>query len=111
MAVDTAQKRYSAMSMMSPWRTTAVVPSGTIDAAVRQAIAYLYSGILAAGGITIAFVADLNTRLKVYLCAYYSAPASSDLTTLVVRYLRNDATGDYTARMRQLIRDATEAMS
>lgn len=111
MAIDTAAKRYSAMNVMCPWRHVAVLPSGTVDGAARQAIRWLYSGILAAGGVVIAFVADLNTRLHVYLCAYYSASASSDLTALVTRYLNEDATGDYTARMRQLIADATEAMS
>lgn len=111
MAIDTAAKRYSAMNVMCPWRHVAVLPTGTVDAAARQTVRWLYAGILAAGGVAIAFVADLNTRLKVYLCAYYAAPASSDLTTLVTRYLRDDATGDYTARMRQLITDATEAMS
>lgn len=111
MAIDSAQKRYSAMNVMCPWRHVAVLPTGTVDAAARQTLRWLYSGILAAGGVVIGFVADLNTRLKVYLCAYYSVSASNDLTFLVQRYLREDATGDYTARMRQLIRDATEAMT
>lgn len=111
MAIDTAQKRYSAMNVMCPWRHVSVLPTGTVDAAARQTIRWFYSGILAAGGIVIGYVADLNTRLRVYLCAYYGLSGAQDLTMLVNRYLRNDATGDYTARMRQLIRDATDAMS
>jgi hypothetical protein len=109
MALDSAQKRYSAMNTMSPWRGTPALPSGTIGGAIRQAIAFLYSGIVAQAGVTIAFVADLNTRLLIYLQAYYTS-TNTDLATLTHRYLRDDATGDYTARMRQLISDATEAM-
>lgn len=110
MAIDTAQKRYSAMNIMCPWRHVAVLPSGTVGAAARQTIRWLYAGILATTGVVIGIVGDLNTRLRVYLCAYYELDDSTDLTAMVVRYLRDDATGDSTQRFQQLITDATEAM-
>lgn len=110
MAIDTAQKRFSAMNLMCPWRGIVVLPSGTIGAAARQTVRWFYSGILAAAGVTIAFVSDLNTRLLIYLQAYY-ATSENDLNVLTQRYLQNELTGDYTLRMRQLIADATDAMS
>lgn len=110
MALDTAQKRASAMLPMVPFRPILVLPSGTISGAIRQAIALLYSGIAASSSIVIGIYQDLNTRLFVYLCAYYGTnTATSDLTTLTNRYLK-ELTGDYTARMRRLIQDATDAM-
>ena len=55
------------------------------------------------------FVLDLNTRLRVFLQDHFATPIT-DLTTLTTRYLRT-LTGDWTARMRQLIKDATDAMT
>lgn len=48
MAADTAIKRLSAMNIGMPWRGTAVVPSGTVDAGERAAGIQLYSGITGA---------------------------------------------------------------
>lgn len=45
MALDTAGKRYSAVNVGNPWRGLNYIPSGTIDAAERLAIAYLGSSI------------------------------------------------------------------
>lgn len=59
---------------------------------------------------TLAFVLDMNTRCRVYLCDLYSVPTESDLTTLVHRYV-NSQTGEMTARILKLIKDATDAMS
>lgn len=47
MAIDSPQKRFSAMNHASPWRGPSVLPTGTIGAAQRQAALLLYSGILA----------------------------------------------------------------
>lgn len=47
MAADTPAKRYSAMSIASPWRGLNVVPDAAIPQGERQAAMYLYSGILA----------------------------------------------------------------
>ena len=48
MAADTAAKRYSAMNITSPWRGLRVVPDATIPQGERQAVMFMYSGILAA---------------------------------------------------------------
>ena len=45
--LDTAAKRFSGINVMMPWRGIASIPDGTIAAGDRQALAYLYSGILA----------------------------------------------------------------
>jgi len=44
MAIDTQQKRMSALSHGRPWMRGRVYPSGTIDAAERAAIGMAYSG-------------------------------------------------------------------
>ena len=49
MAADTAAKRYSAMMLASPWRGLTVVPDVAIPQGERQAVLYMYSGILAGG--------------------------------------------------------------
>jgi hypothetical protein len=48
MAADTAAKRYSAMHLTSPWRGLNVVPDAAIPQGERQAVMFMYSGILAA---------------------------------------------------------------
>jgi hypothetical protein len=111
MAIDTAAKRFSAMNLLCPWRGVAVVPTGTIGAAARQTVRWLYSGILAQAGIIIGYYADMNTRLRVYLVAYYGLSGAQDLSTLTQRYLDGLPTGDRTQKMQQLINDATGAMS
>lgn len=50
MALDTANKRESAVYIMSPWRTLLQFPTGTVVQGNRQASALAYSGILASGG-------------------------------------------------------------
>jgi hypothetical protein len=47
MAADTALKRYSAMNLGSPWRGLNVVPDVAIPQGERQAVQWMYSGILA----------------------------------------------------------------
>jgi hypothetical protein len=44
---------------------------------------------------------DLNTRIRDYLATLYSLPATTDLTTLVSRYLR-EASGDRTVAWKAL---------
>lgn len=46
MAIDTRQKRDSAIAVTSPWRSRLPAPD-TITQADRQHVAYVYSGILA----------------------------------------------------------------
>lgn len=45
MAVDTKNKRSSAIFPGSPWRGMLPAPDGTIDQGDRQATAFVYSGI------------------------------------------------------------------
>lgn len=45
---------------------------------------------------------NVNERIRAYLVTLYLAPADSDLTSLVRRYL-DSATGEMTARMQALI--------
>ena len=51
MAIDTAQKRMSAVHVASPWRGAMVDPTESgFTQGNRQAAAFMYSGILASGG-------------------------------------------------------------
>ena len=50
MSADTAAKRYSAMNINCPWRGLNVVPAA-ITQGQRQAVMYMYSGILAGGAV------------------------------------------------------------
>ena len=50
-------------------------------------------------------ILDINTRIAVFLRVHYSLPGA-DATGLVQRYLAS-LSGEYTARLQQLIRDAT----
>lgn len=47
MPADTAAKRYSAMNITAPWRGLNVVPNVAIPQGERQAVMFMYSGILA----------------------------------------------------------------
>lgn len=47
MAVDTRAKRSSAISISSPWRSMLPAPDSAIGQGDRQAVPYMYSGILA----------------------------------------------------------------
>ena len=47
MPADTAAKRFSAMNISSPWRGCNVVPNVAIPQGERQAVMFMYSGILA----------------------------------------------------------------
>ena len=49
---------------------------------------------------------DMNTRIMVFLRDFYSV-TEGDLTSLVYRYLREEKTGEYTARWKAMEEDAT----
>ena len=53
MAVDTRNKRASAISIGLPWRGLLPEPDGTIDQADRQQVALVYVGILAGEPVVI----------------------------------------------------------
>ena len=46
MAADTANKRFSAMTIGLPWRGVNRVPTGVVDDDERAAVLGLYSGFL-----------------------------------------------------------------
>lgn len=48
MAIDTRNKRSSALGVNTAWRHMLPAPDGTIAQADRQAVALMYSGIAAA---------------------------------------------------------------
>jgi hypothetical protein len=45
MAIDTRDKRSSALYVTSPWRSQWPTPDGILDTGDRQEIAFMYSGI------------------------------------------------------------------
>jgi hypothetical protein len=47
MAIDTANKRSSAINISIPWRGMLPLPDGAIDQADRQHTAFMYAGITA----------------------------------------------------------------
>lgn len=52
MAIDTRDKRSSAINIGSPWRGMLPLPDGAINQGDRQHVAFLYRGIAASGGST-----------------------------------------------------------
>lgn len=50
MAIDTRDKRSSAVNITLPWRGLYPAPDGALDQADRQHVALLYRGISAAAG-------------------------------------------------------------
>lgn len=71
MAIDTANKRASAINVSSPWRSSLPFPDGVIAQLDRQHTAFMYAGIAsgAAAPVTarehnIGFVANLLTLMN-----------------------------------------------
>jgi hypothetical protein len=52
MAIDTRNKRASAMNLMCPWRGAMPAPDSTIDDADRAMSLFLYAGIVATSAIS-----------------------------------------------------------
>lgn len=50
MAIDTADKRSSAIETSIPWRGRLPLPDGSVNLGDRQQVALLYRGIVASGG-------------------------------------------------------------
>lgn len=57
MPADTAAKRYSALNIACPWRGLNVVPNVAIPQGERQAVMFMYSGILA-GPLSVTAASD-----------------------------------------------------
>ena len=50
MAIDTRDKRSSAIHVSLPWRGLLPLPDGSLNQGDRQHTAYMYRGILASSG-------------------------------------------------------------
>lgn len=103
--LDTASKRASSVGLLLRAILTPPLPDGTLGQGDRQHMAALYSGILATAGSALAFILDLNTRLRQLFDATYSR-AGIDNTTGYVTYT-NALTGDANNRLARAIDDAT----
>lgn len=64
MALDTRNKRASAIGIDSPWLRVWPNPDGAFDQADRQQIAGKYSGILAGTAVVIAWFNGLTTSIR-----------------------------------------------
>lgn len=62
MAIDTRAKRGSAICVSMPWRPFLPLPDGVIDQGDRQAVPFMYSGILAGGGPPVVTEGPHNLR-------------------------------------------------
>ncbi|MDB4786214.1 hypothetical protein OAG36_00620 [bacterium] len=65
MAVDSKQKRFSAMNLRCPWRGPNIVPTGVASQAIRQASAFLYSGISATASASFDIICFTSEALAV----------------------------------------------
>lgn len=72
MAVDSRDKRSSAINVSSPWRGMLPLPDGTVDQADRQHAPFVYAGIsassaapAAARGINaVLFIVNISTLMN-----------------------------------------------
>lgn len=64
MALDSAAKRGSAICVSMPWRPFLPLPDATIAPGDRQAVPFMYSGILAGAAIARAAVGGTGRRIK-----------------------------------------------
>lgn len=103
--LDTASKRASSVGLLLWSIQTPPLPDGTLAQGDRQHIAGTYSGILAAAATALAFILDMNTRLRALFDSTYSYTAC-DLSTNYMRY-QAGLTGDANNRLARIIDDAT----
>lgn len=103
--LDTRSKRASSVNVLLSFIAAPVLPDGTLGQGDRQHAASLYSGILAAAGSALAFILDLNTRLRQLFDATYSR-TGIDNTTGYSTYAAG-LTGDANNRLARIIDDAT----
>ena len=64
MAIDTPNRRSSAINVASPWRGKLPLPDGAISQADRQHVGLHYAGILASGAVV---AVTTKTRLLLVL--------------------------------------------
>jgi hypothetical protein len=108
MAIDTINEQFSLLSFGSTLMPQVVVSPSTLGMDDQQHLLWGYPGILWSVLASLGFTLDMNTRIMQYLRSQYSV-TGGDLPTLINRDLAG-RTGDYTARMKALMADATAAM-
>ena len=105
MAIDTNNEKLAIMEWCIPWEPgLPMVSTDTIDQADQQQFLNDFPGILWSAGAVLAFILDLNTRLKVYLMSVQSG--GNDLTSMMAKDLAARS-GDMSVRFLALIDDAT----
>jgi hypothetical protein len=112
MAITTTNGKLAVMEMETIWEPGLPMSPGSIGQDDKQQLLWGFPEVLwdAIGGVMIGVYNDMNTRLLVYLQAYYST-SQHDLTTLADRHLNEQTSGDRTQKVKQLIQDATDAMT
>lgn len=103
--LDTRSKRASSVGLLSYWLLTPPLPDGTLAQGDRQHVAGLYSGILAGAGVALAFILDLNTRLRQFFDSTYGRTAMDNATGYAA--YQATLTGDANTRLAQIIDNAT----
>jgi len=103
--LDSRSKRSSSVGILLAFILAPPLPDGTLGDGDRQQIAVSYSGILAGAAAALAFILDLNTRLRALFDYTYSR-AAMDNSTGYVTYAAT-ITGDANNRLARIIDDAT----
>lgn len=108
MAIDTNNEKLAIMELEDVWEPgLPMVSTDTIDQADEQQLLLGFPGLLWQAGAALAFILDLNTRLRQYLANLYGYPyETADLGSLMARNL-NARSGDMNNRFLALIDDAT----
>jgi hypothetical protein len=107
MAISTDTQKLAIMEYCQVWEPGLPLSPGTLGQDDRQQLLWGFPGVLWEVS-TLVFILDMNTRIISYLASFYSADITViDPTALIVRYLNEELSGDYTNRFRQLIDDAT----
>lgn len=108
MAIDTINKKLAVMEFGDVWEPGLPLSPGTLEQDDKQQLLLGYPGILWQIVEFLVSSLDINGRMHTYLKSIYSS--EEPLMPLLLRYLAEQSdTGGYTARMKQLIADATDA--
>lgn len=103
--LDTRSKRASSVGILLSFILAPPLPDSTLAQGDRQHMARTYSGILAGAASALAFILDLNTRLRQFFDATYSR-SGMDNSTGYATY-QAGLTGDANNRLARIIDDAT----
>lgn len=106
MAITTTNGKLAMMEWCEIWEPSLPMAPGVIDPADQQQFLWDFPEISWTPATSVgALLMDVNTRVRKYLSALYSAAETSDLTTLWIRRM-NELTGDMTARFLKVIQDS-----